>query len=319
MPSASLRLLAPLLAATLAAIPATAVDAGGEAEILRRAAAAASSVQFSGTVSVRWLDRGGMHRETLPVKGSGGVVSLGHQPGVGVGVVWAGGINTTHAPPDPARKYGIRAEQGPVLLGRPTTTIVLLLGDAVRELVDLDKASGLVLRRRMIDTNGEIVREVELVALDDQTPAPSGSAGPAPKKWSAKPVHRLPSPYRAPATVGAGYERLGIYDRSDAIQALYGDGVHTLSVFLQAGVADAKALPRGGAVVDLGEGALGRQWAWAGGYVVTWSDGSITTTIVGDGPLSEVIEAARGFPQAASFSISRRVRRACKDAVSLIA
>ena len=317
--STSLRLLAPLVAAALVAIPAGAVDAGGETEILKRASAAASSLRFSGIVSVRWVDKAGMHREMLPVKGSGGVVSVGHEPGVGVGVIWAGGINTTHAAPDPTRKYGLRAEPGPVLLGRQTTTIVLLLGDVVREVVDLDKGRGLVLRRRMIDTNGEIVREIELVELDDHDQASSGSGGPPPKTWSAKPVSRLPSPYRVPATLAEGYERLGIYDRSDAIQALYGDGVHTLSVFLQTGTADTKAFPRGGAVVDLGEGALGKQWAWAGGYVVTWSDGSVTTTIVGDGPLGEVISAARGFPQAASFSVSRRIRRACRDAVSLLA
>ena len=103
------RLLTALLAALVAGLLATPCGAGGDAEVLRRAQAAASKTTFVGTVVVRWVDGdGGLHEQSMPVKGKGGELELG----VGVkqpALTWSGGLGTTRNAPDPTLKYQVRA------------------------------------------------------------------------------------------------------------------------------------------------------------------------------------------------------------------
>lgn len=307
---------AALAAVVVAALVTPPCQAGGDAQVLRRAQAASASVAFVGTVLVRWLDGDGHeHDESMQVRGKGSELELS----VGVkqpALTWSGGVGPTRTAPDPTDKYEVQAERGPSILGRSTTRVVLQLGGRVTEEADVDDDSGLLLRRRVFDDRGWVVRLVEFTSLEgvrrvDSLPAKSA-------------VHRVPRmddvprPFRAPDRLAAGYSRLGTYRRGPAVQVLYGDGVRTLSVFTQMGKADPSSLPDGGERLAIG-GTSGRRWTWAGGQVVTWSSRGTTTTVVGDGPPAEVLAAARSIPAPSRPGFLGRLRLTARQVVKLFA
>ncbi len=307
--------LVPVASAALAVgLVATPCRAGGDAEVLRRAQAAASRTAFVGTVVVRWVDGDGrLHEESMPVKGKGGELELG----VGVkqpALTWSGGVGTTRNAPDPTAKYHVRAELGPLVLDRPTTRVLLDLDGRLTEEAAVDDASGLLLRRQLYDAKGATVRVVEFTSLEDVRPAGTSAAKPAREPWKVPMVDEVPGPFRAPDQLTGGYARLGTYRRGPAVQVLYGDGVRTLSVFSQLGKAEASALPAGGERLPIG-GASGRRWTWAGGQVVTWSHRGTTTTVVGDGPPAEVLAAAMSLPEPARPDFLARLRQASRYVV----
>ena len=304
--------LAVVVLATLMSPP---CRAGGDAEVLRRAQAASATVAFAGTVVVRWFDGYGVeHAETMQVRGKGSQLELSagvKQPSLS----WSGGVGPTRSAPDPTAKYEVRAEEGPTVLGRTTTRVVLLLDERITEEADVDDDSGLLLRRRVFDDRGGAVRVVEFTSLEGVGPA---APRPATRgRWGAPRLAEVPRTFRAPERLAAGYARLGAYRRGQAVQVLYGDGVRTLSVFAQVGDADPTSLPADGEPIPVG-GTLGRRWTWAGGQVVTWSHRGITTTVVGDGPPAEVLAAARSIPVSSPASIGAHLRQAARQVVRSI-
>lgn len=312
------RHLAPaaLAALVLAGLVAPPARAGGDAEVLRRAQAASAKLAFVGRVVVRWLDGDGIeHDESMQVRGKGSQLELSsgvNQPAL----TWSGGVGPTRSAPDPTDKYEVRAEPGPLVLDRPTTRVVLQLDGLITEEADVDNATGLLLRRQVFDERGHAVRVVEFTALEDVRPV--GSATVKSGIWRAPRMDDVPQPFRAPERLAAGYARLGTYRRGPAVQVLYGDGVRTLSVFTQLGVADPSALPAGGERLPVG-GTLGRRWTWAGGQVVTWSNRGTTTIVVGDGPPAEVLAAARSLPEPTRTTFLVRLRHKARHVVSLFA
>jgi len=307
---------ATLAALLLGAVVTPPCRAGGDAEVLRRAQTASATVAFFGTVIIRWLDGDGIERgESMQVRGKGSELELSSgvkQPSL----TWSGGVDPTRTAPDPTAKYEVRAERGPLVLGRPTTRVVLHLDDRITEQADVDDASGLLLRRQVYDERGWAVRVVEFTSLEDVRTVGIGPARSG--RWRAPQVRDVPHPFRVPDQLAAGYSRLGAYNRGSAVQVLYGDGVRTLSVFTQLGNADPAALPAGGERLPIGR-TLGRRWTWAGGQVVTWSQRGTTTTVVGDGPPAEVLAAARSLPEPGAFAFADRLRQAARRVVRLIA
>jgi hypothetical protein len=289
--------------------------AGGDAEVLRRAQAASATVAFVGTVVVRWLDGDGHpHHESMQVRGKGSELELGaglKQPSL----TWSGGVGPSRSAPDPTDKYEVRAELGPLVLGRPTTRVVLHHDGRITEEADVDDASGLLLRRQVFDERGWAVRVVEFTSLDEVRSLGATKARSA--AWKVPRLDDVPSPFQAPDQLAAGYARLGVYRRGSVVQALYGDGVRTLSVFTQLGKADPEALPEGGEILPIG-GTVGRRWTWAGGQVVTWSSRGTTTTVVGDGPPAEVLAAARSVPAPSPLGFLPRLRQTARHVVRVL-
>jgi len=307
---------AALAAVVLTGLVTSPSRAGGDAEALHRAQAASATIAFVGTVVVRWFEGDGAeHDESMQVQGSGSQLELRsgvQQPAL----TWSGGVGPTRTAPDPTDKYEVKAEPGPLVLGRATTRVVLELDDRVTEEADVDDDSGLLLRRQVFDEHGWPVRVIEFTSLDGVhdvgiLPARSGA-------WRATAVHDVARPFRAPDRLAEGYVRLGAYRRGPAVQVLYGDGVRTLSVFTQLGIADPSALPAGGERLPIG-GTVGRRWTWAGGQVVTWSVRGTTTTVVGDGPPAEVLAAARSLPEPRRPHVLARLRQAARRVVRLVA
>lgn len=307
---------AALAALVLAGLVAQPSHAGGDAEVLRRAQAASAKVTFVGQVVVRWLDGDGVeHDESMHVKGKGSELELSagvNQPAL----TWSGGVGPTRSAPDPTDKYEVRAEPGPLVLGRPTTRVVLALDGLITEEADVDDATGLLLRRQVFDERGWAVRVVEFTALEGVRAAGHSAVKSGP--WRAPRLDDVPQPFPAPERLASGYARLGTYRRGSALQVLYGDGVRTLSVFTQLGAADPSALPAGGERLAIG-GTMGRRWTWAGGQVVTWSARDTTTIVVGDGPPAEVLAAARSVPEPSRRSFVVRLRHKARYVVNLFA
>ena len=316
-PPSSARLVPAAVASlVLAGLVAPPSHAGGDAEVLRRAQAASATVAFVGTVVVRWLDGDGFeHDQSMQVRGKGNELEMSagvKQPTLS----WSGGVGPTRSAPDPTVKYEVRAEPGPLVIGRPTTRVVLQRNDRITEEADVDDASGLLLRRQVFDDRGWAVRVVEFTSLEGVRTVKALPARSAARH--VRPVEDLPVPFAAAGELAEGYARLGAYRRGPAVQVLYGDGVRTLSVFTQPGTADPSALPAGGERLPIG-GTVGRRWTWAGGQVVTWSWRGITTTVVGDGPPAEVLAAARSVPEPGRLSFLARLRQTSRHVVRLLA
>lgn len=316
LPPASRLAPAALAALVVAAVVTPPTRAGGDAEVLRRTQTASATVAFAGTVVVRWLDGNGHeHDESMPVRGKGSELELGvgvNQPAL----TWSGGVGPTRSAPDPAAKYEVDAERGPLVLGRSTTRVVLQLGGRITEEADVDDETGLLLRRQVFDDRGWVVRLVEFTSLEGVRTV--GASPARASSWRVPRMQEVPRPFRAPDQLAAGYARLGTYRRGQAVQALYGDGVRTLSVFTQLGHAEQGALPAGGERLPVG-GTLGHRWTWAGGQVVTWSSRGTTTTVVGDGPPAEVLAAARSVPEPTLPSFLGRLRQTSRHVVKLFA
>jgi hypothetical protein len=282
---------------------------------------AAEATPFEGTMSVQWTDSAGVHLSELGVRGVGGVVQFdGAQPLIatpdGRLVLQAGGWSLV-APGDPstvgqapplADKFDMTAMVGPDVAGRPTLLVDVrtLQGDTDERLY-LDVDTGLVLRREQID-NGQAVRIVEFTSIH---------IGPVAQE-ATLPIHRddlpqrlqpsaLIAPFRAASRLAAGYVLVGVQRRMGIVQALYSDGLHSLSVFEQAGALDVGRLPRSGEVVTVARGS-GVRYGWPGGQVITWQSGQATYTVVGDGPAGEVLAAATSVPPARRLSLVQRVR-----------
>jgi hypothetical protein len=326
------------MAAAVLAVPlgasVTPSMADSASDPLAQAAQAARSLTFSGDVTVRWVDqRSVAHSTTLHVDAGNGVVRIGGAPALAASTtdqrwLFRHGewdlVSPVAAPASAARrpaadvKYSISKSDGPAVAGRPTTVSELRVGGVIRERLYLDQQTNLLLRRDLLDAAGYIVRTVayENIALsDERVPrTPDHSVDRQPAAMTA-----VRSPYRAPASLAGGYERIGMFRRDGAVQVVYSDGVHTLSLFEQSGRLDRSALPEGGDPVRIGS-VNGVRLEWSGGQVVVWAAGPSTYTLVGDGSSDDVLAAAGSVPWPAKLSMWQRVHRACAgivDAVSV--
>ncbi len=310
--------------AVCCAVRSPAAAAGGDATVLARAQAASGRASFAGTVLVRWVDgRRVVHQVTLPATGEGGSLRLGTSAGTGATpapgplvVAWAGrtGVDPKSHAPDPTARYDVSVSAGPLVVGRPTQRVTLATAGVTVEELDADIETGLFLRRRTFDPSGRTVRTVEFVTLDRLDVAVSSAAARLPMSWRSTPRWA-----GLPAQLGEGMHRLGVHRHDNIVQGIYGDGLRTVSVFVEPGAVDARSLPDDGEAVAIGQWAALR-WTWAGGQVVTWSDGRCTMTVVSDGTSSDALEAA-DVVAAARLPVSdpmARLRARSREVVSLL-
>jgi hypothetical protein len=294
---------------------------------LARAQKALQRLTFTGHVMLSWTIAGKKDKVGINVEGAKGVLYVNggkggvslvadskermvHHPGGDWTLLWPSGLGPGSAP-SPTKKYVVRTSAGPVMLGRKTSQVELSHAGVVRERLYLDDATGLVLRREQLDPSGAVRRQVRFDALQigAKVPVspPQSSGSSAPKRVK---ISRLSSAYRVPSGLAGGYERTGTFKSSGTVHALYSDGLYGLSVFEQPGRLDTRSLPAGRAAVAVG-GAHGWHWTWAGGDVVLWETGRTVYTAVGDGPYSDLLDAARSLPGDRELSTFGRLRSAC--------
>src|SRR5262249_9541475 len=149
--------------------------------------------------------------------------------------------------------------------------------------VYVDRDTGVMLQREVLDQRGHAVRSVDFVEVKKL--GGSRSAAPAsPKAKNAAPVKlvHVPKGYDAPARIGARYALVGRFLRDDGtVQLYYSDGLFGVSLFEQRGSLDWNGLPHGGDGVTVGDDR-GRDYEVAGGTVLVWEHGDLTLTAVSD-------------------------------------
>lgn len=301
---APLALLASLIGAVLLfPLPRAGADDNPEA-LLAKARTAAGSHDFVGIVQIEWRTPQGRHVADVPVSSDQGLVEvgLGSQMVVGQGLDrWAGadGASTLwhDAGPDllpnPGEKWDLSTSQGPRIVERPTTVIVARDHDGrVRARLYVDRATGLLLRREVLDARGRTVHEVTFVALSDVDKPSTGEPTPttprADKQRSNDRLAKVPDGYVAPGSAGAGFHLVGRYRQGGGVvQLFYSDGLFNVSVFEQPGELDWGALPAGGTDSTVSDNRT-RTYETAAGTVMFWNtDGSVYTCI-SDAPADEV-------------------------------
>jgi hypothetical protein len=260
-----------------------------------------TGLDFDGLVQFTWVDRSGVHTAREPVRGAGGVVTLGGTGGTGgaQGVEWPAGVGPL---PSLSAKYRATEAIGPIVAGRPTITMQIWSSAGSTETLALDQATGLVLAREELNSAGMVVRSMQFESLSlrlARTPGAAASAAGPPAK--AAPAH-LSSEYSVPARLADGYQRVQAESVSGGLRVVYSDGVHGLSVFEQPGHLTGTR----------------SSYQWVGGEVVTWQGGPTVFTVIGDGPSSDVTAAARSIPQPHDEGLLGRLRSWSREVVDTL-
>ena len=300
--------------AVTVALPATAAQADDAVAVLQRARTATVREDFSGTVQIEWLVGGGWKSEKVPVSATGGTVQVGegtrqvegkgHDRWIAGVSGWQAGWDqpATLGVPSPAKHWKLSVAKGPYVSGR-TTTVVTATDPRThvpRLRESVDRATGVLLRREVLDRAGRPVRAVGFVEVQKLGgPRSTPPTTPARARRSAprapKLVGALPSGYVAPRTVADRYVLTGRYERADGTaQLYYTDGLFGVSVFEQDGDLDWAGLPKGGGANSVLSGQ-GREYQVAGGTVEVWSHDGVTRTLVSDLPAPDLSDFARAF------------------------
>jgi sigma-E factor negative regulatory protein RseB len=305
----------------------------GAVELLDRAREAAETSSFAGTVAVEWRDGQQRHSEQVPVRNAGGVLRFGDEV-VGAGAhrmvhstdgwlsLWGHDVATLG--PSPAAKYRMAVEPGPDVAGRPTDMVAVQLVGAnrLRERLYVDRQSGLLLRRELLDSHGDPYRSVAFVNLTGGSggveAAAAASAPKAAHSSEPTPARHLKAPYKLKSRIGLEYRRVGAYKASGVVQQFFSDGLHGLSVFEQRGHLSAAE------TTLVGESGVGREVEIAGhtmraysasvGEAVVWESDGVVYTAVTDAPWSDLAGAVRDLPHA---DPPGRLRRVAQTVVSL--
>ena len=290
---------------------------------------AAEATPFSGRVTITWNDGAVVREDQLDVESAGGVLSVKGTRSVmalaeerlvhgqaGWQVLWPSGLGPV-GHPGMASGYAVSSVAGPVVAGHPTRVAEVRKGGVLRELLFFEERSGLLLRRDQYGQDGDLERRVEFqtLAIDESAspppPAPRAASALALRPTSAA---ALPSSFQAPAGLGEGYRRLGLYLRGGVLQALYSDGVYELSLFEQRGRLDRHQLPAHTRSMPVGRWR-GWNFAWPGGQVLIWHAGNSVYTLVGDAPPEDLVAVARSVPSHAPASLAHKLRQACRGLV----
>ncbi|MBM3672701.1 MAG: hypothetical protein FJW86_11055 [Actinobacteria bacterium] len=303
--------LAVVIVATTVWLPAVHAGAGtpDRAErLLKRAREVSAEGSYAGIVEVTWRDDTGTTQSQRTIaQGVEGtfVIGMGVQSSHGVGDerFTKGEGDPTHAEagsgakkaPAPGAAWELEVVARRRVAYRPAVVIAARDDDGrTRAKFAVDRETGQLLRRAVLNRSGDVVRVVEFVAInttDDDSPRPQtevavgvGGVGEAPVA-----IDDVPSRFTVREEMG-GYRLLGRYQHPDGgIQHYYGDGLFTLSVFQSEGVVAWDALPDGDPASI--EGLRSRVYSTASGTIVVWGQDGLVMTVIGDGPRDQVMAA----------------------------
>jgi hypothetical protein len=297
-----------------ATVPAAAGD-----DPFRDSRDAVARLRFVAAVSVYWVDVGGPRSALVTVTSDRGRFEV-DGPG-DQSLLWSTGSALLEPPPT-SRKYQLRTAEGPVVAGRPTTVVDITSADVLRERVSVDRETGLLLRREQYEQGGRPIRivSVESLAFLPELPElPELRPQPRPEPEGMPPValHALSPAFRVAPSLAQGYQQVAAYRQGPLVQLVYSDGLHGLSVFAQPGRLDRGSLPDGGRPVRLGRWSA-VVYDWPGGEAVTWQAGNLVYTVVGDGPVDEVLAAAASVPGPPPPSVLSQVRQRSRAIADLL-
>jgi sigma-E factor negative regulatory protein RseB len=272
---------------------------------------AASAHDFSGSVAVSWVDaRGSRQQAVVDVVATAGdieIVAGGrsvYEQNGDTYVTGDGGWRSVLTTPDasgsqpaPGQSWALRASTGPLVAGRPTTLVeAVRRSGSVAARLYLDQATGLLLRREVLDEHAQVLRSMTFVSFVLGRPPGTPSVAPsgvAPAHSSS--MREVPSGYRAPARAGTGYVLLDRARQPDGTVTLtYSDGLFQMSIFERRGVLDWGAMPAGGTTSEVA-GTTVRRFREPGVDVVIWSRDGLVFTGVSDAPPDALDAVVRSF------------------------
>lgn len=276
--------------------------------LLRRAAAARTSIPWSGTQVVTTLTMGGPATQ---------MVALSHQPGQATdaalpleGVGSLALLTRTYS-------LSVATSATEMIAGRPTQEVIATRADhSVAARFWVDQETGLLLRRDVLDRAGSVIQASVFVSIDPGHVAPGVSVdatpGPWPTEVSEGELAKLRSSgWACPASFPGG---LALYDirrtsspTDPVLHLAYSDGLVNVSVFEERGHLDSRALQGyvtarvAGRVVNVRPGAP---------LELTWQSGGTVFTVVTDTPDAATASVVANLPAPTSPSGGwSRVRR----------
>lgn len=305
------RVLALGIVASTILLPVTGARAGTPEraeQLLLEARQVAAHGTFVGIVEVRWRDDTGAEQsQRIVAQGVEGsfVVGIGAKSSHGHGderTTEGGDGAETHTQgadgfgslPAPGAAWDLEVVGRRRVAHRPAVVIAARDDEGrARAKYAVDRATGQLLRRAVLDRNGRVVRSVAFVAI---LTVPEGVAEPPPDgaepatSASPRPIEAVPAGFVERDEISDSYRLLGRYEQPDgSVQQYYSDGLFTLSVFQTEGRVDWDALaPAEPARVD---GLRSRAYATASGTIVVWGQRGLVLTVIGDGPRDRVMAA----------------------------
>lgn len=192
----------------------------------------------------------------------------------------------------------------------------------VRETLHVDRATGLVVRRETVDVDGMPVRVVAYTQLevDDGVEARRSEVEDDEElereTLALDPVERRALERRgipASASLPGGFDLLDASEIRSAetptVHLRYGDGLYTLSVYVQLGTL-AGGATRDAVLLDLPDGD-GAVWRWPGSEPrrVVWTGDRHTFTALTDAPTGVLLAAVAGLPNDPPPSTLERLTR----------
>jgi hypothetical protein len=310
--------------ATAAAGPsdAAATDDGAAAiALLERALTVSREVPHSGELTVASFGEGGPQlTEVVLTRGVDGGMSVADRDGRefsrvdGQGflrsagtLVRLGGIERLPVDLDRlVEKYDAGLAGTSVLDTGPASVLELLERDGSirREVLHVDDASGLIVRRETYAPDGHPLRVVAFTSLEVAT---EPLRPPEVEDLEVETVSLSPADlaaldsqgFEAPDRLPAEYTLVGGYEVDDAsvptLHLVYTDGLYTLSLFQQQGRLSRSALEGATALRTPTDGVV---WRWPGSEPrrVIWTGDGRTYTVLTDAPVDEVLEVIAGLP-----------------------
>jgi len=199
--------------------------------------------------------------------------------------------------------------------------LVRLAGDTrLRERLYVDRQSGLLLRRELLDSSGNPYRSVAFTTLTSGSGTPEATAtaaAAAPRaahSHEPSPARHLKAPYKLRSRIGAGFRLVGAYKAGAVVQQFFSDGLHGLSVFEQRGHLGAAETSLAGETGSGREveisGRTMRAYSASVGEAAVWESDGVVYTAVTDAPWTDLAGAVRDLPHADPPGRLRRVARA---------
>jgi sigma-E factor negative regulatory protein RseB len=260
---------------------------------------APDSLRFTGVLELTWVDHGERKARSVDIADDRGAIEItsngtrvfdeGTHTYFENGIGWSSAlVEDRAATPRADHRWPLTVEAGPMVAGRPTQVVAATRADGTpAQRLFLDRATGLLLRRQVLDANGRVERSLTFVDLTidgvAEVEPPSGV-----RTEKARPLEEVPSGYEAPTKPG-GYVLVGRSRRTSGIELRYSDGLFAVSVVEQRGELDWDGLPARGVATDVA-GSRARRYSEAGADVVVWERDGTVYTLASDAP-SDVVDS----------------------------
>ena len=198
------------------------------------------------------------------------------------------------------RRFGVVLAGSDTLMGRETDVV-----EARDERGDpqgrfwIDRGTGLMVKRQLIDTTSRQVRGMEFVSLHvpATAEAPAGAAvtaTPGPRLDEVAVVRLRSEGWVCPEALPGGLAFVEAHEADDGgVQLVYSDGLEVVSLFVQRGRLDREAMP-GMVVAPFAAGAVLRSASGAPTWV--WQSSDSVLTVMTDAPESFVERIVGALP-----------------------